>query len=255
MRDRAASPGLLQIALGAAALGLCAALLPVLGSGEFSYAGQISAFALAVAPAGLVLHGFASLTRRLSTPRLLILGGGGAVLGFALAFLARPEAFAADAVLPILAFLFSANALRILAAASLGLALARHVSSPGVALLVAGVATASDLFSVFAGPTRALLREESPALDLLLLIFPAFGQPLGFALGVSDFVFLALFAAMSRTLGLRYPLTLSCCLGATLLAMTAALLLERPLPALPFISLSFVLVNADLILDSLRTRT
>ena len=52
------------------------------------------------------------------------------------------------------------------------------------------------LFSVFAGPTRSLVREDSPALDLFRAILPTFDQPLGFALGAADFVFLALFAAM-----------------------------------------------------------
>jgi hypothetical protein len=34
--------------------------------------------------------------------------------------------------------------------------------------------------------------------------------------------------------------------------VTAGLLLERPLPALPFIAAAFVLANADLILASLK---
>jgi len=36
--------------------------------------------------------------------------------------------------------------------------------------------------------------------------------------------------------------------------MIAGLLLERPLPALPFVAGAFVLVNADLILASLTKR-
>jgi len=39
-----------------------------------------------------------------------------------------------------------------------------------------------------------------------------------------------------------------CC--AAFLAVTAGLLLERPLPALPFIAIAFVLGNADLIVAS-----
>jgi hypothetical protein len=70
-------------------------------------------------------------------------------------------------------------------------------------MLIVAVATASDLFSVLAGPTRTLVEEDSPALDLLLLVFPIFGSALGFGLGVSDFIFLALFAAASRFLNLR----------------------------------------------------
>ena len=69
---------------------------------------------------------------------------------------------------------------------------------------MAAVATAADdLFSVLAGPTKALVEEGSPALDFLLVIFPTFGQPLGFALGVANFFFLVLFAAVARYLSLR----------------------------------------------------
>jgi hypothetical protein len=123
-----------------------------------------------------------------------------------------------------------------------------------VVLLIVAVATVSDLFSVFAGPTKALVEEGSPVLDLLLVVFPTFGSALGFGLGVSDFVFLALFAAASGFLDLRYLATLLCTCFATFLAVTAGLLLERPLPVLPFIAIAFVLVNADLLLASLTRR-
>ena len=117
--------------------------------------------------------------------------------------------------------------------------------TPRIALLVAGLA-AADLFSVFAGPTRALVESGAPALDYLLLIFPTFGYPLGFALGLADFIFLTLFAALARHLeGLGTLPTLALGFAAVLLAMLTGLLLARPLPALPFIALSFVLTNAS----------
>jgi hypothetical protein len=70
----------------------------------------------------------------------------------------------------------------------------------------------------------------------LLLIFPAFGYLLVFTLGVSDFVLLALFA-IARHLGIRFlpTLTLGCAAG--FLTVLADLLVDLPLPALPFISL------------------
>src|ERR687896_1616959 len=143
---------------------------------------------------------------------------------------------------------------RIVAAASVGISLARYVGSVGVILLIVAVATASDLFSVFAGPTRVLVQEDSPVLDALLLVFPTFGSALGFGLGVSDFIFLALFAAASRFLDLRYVATLLGLCFSAFLAVTVGLLLQRPLPALPFIAIAFVLVNADLIVTSLVKR-
>jgi hypothetical protein len=47
------------------------------------------------------------------------------------------------------------------------------------------------------------------------------------------------------------PATLLGVCFAAFLAVTAGLLLQRPLPALPFIAIAFVLVNADLIVVSL----
>jgi hypothetical protein len=122
--------------------------------------------------------------------------------------------------LPLLWFLFLANTSKIGAATSVGLTLARRATSPGMAVLVAVFATAADLFSVFAGPTRALTESVergepsllSDLLGLLLLLSPTLGNPIGFAQGVSDLHFLALFAATAQLLeGLRpRGLTLGC---------------------------------------------
>ena len=188
--------------------------------------------------------------RGYGTSRLLALGAAAAAFGAFFALIARPEGLESGSWV----LLSLANLFRILAAASVGISLARYVGSVDVILLIVVVATASDLFSVFAGPTKTLVEEDSPVLDLLLLVFPTFGSALGFGLGVSDFIFLALFAAASRSLNLRYLATLLCVCFATFLAVCAGLLLERPLPALPFIAIAFVLVNADFILASLTGR-
>lgn len=238
------------VVLGVAALLLFTTLAPLVDTG-FSVATQVLAFAFAVLATGSLLFGFPSLIAGVSTPRLLTLGAFCAVLGVLAAIPARPEILAdGPSAIPLLALFFS-NTLRILAAAALGLALARHVTSPAIAFLIAAVATATDLFSVFAGPTKAMVEQGAPALNFLLVIFPTFGQPLGFALGISDFIFLALFIAVSRLLNLRYTATTVAVCAGTLLAMTTSLFLEIPLPALPFISLAFVIVNADLILAAL----
>lgn len=238
---------------GAVLLLLFVFVAPLVGAG-FSYTAQILAFVISVLATGALLFGFPSLVNAIATPWLLGFGAVAAVLGGLSAILARPDVLLGGwAIVPLLA-LFVSNILRISAAAALGISLARHVASPAIALLIAAVATATDLFSVFAGPTKAMVEKSAPALDFLLVIFPTFGQALGFALGISDFIFLALFITMSRLLNLRHiPTTIAVCAG-TLLAMTTSLLLERPLPALPFISLAFVLVNVDLILSSLFKR-
>ena len=217
-------------------------------------AARIVAYALVLVPVALLLHGSLVAAEGCATSRLLALGAVSAALGLSSAFLASPEDLANGSGVLVLLALCVADLSRILAAACLGISLARYVTSVGTVLIIVLAAIASDIFSVFAGPTRVLVQEDSPILDGLLLVFPTFGSALGFGLGLSDFIFLALFAAASRFLNLRYVATLLGICFAAFLAVTAGLLLERPLPALPFIAIAFVLVNADLILSSLMKR-
>ena len=249
-----AKPELPYLVMGAAGLGALTFLLPLVGTPEPPRSAQIAAYVLVLTTVIILLHGFLLAARSYATSRLLALGVVAAALGGLLALLTRLGNLE-DSSWALLPFELSlANLFRILAGASIGISLARYVRSVGVMLLIVAAATVSDIFSVFAGPTKTLVEENSPVLDLLLLIFPTFGSALGFGLGVSDFVFLSLFAAASRFLNLRYPATLLCVCLATFLAMTAGLLLERPLPALPFIAIAFLLANADLILVSLTRR-
>ncbi len=239
--------------MGAAGLVALTFLLPLVDAPALPRSARIAAYALVLVPVALLLDGSFLSARGYATPRLLILGAAAGASGVLFALIARPENLENGSW--ALLSLALANLLRIAAAACVGISLARYVSSVGVVLLIVAVATVSDLFSVFAGPTKALVEEDSPVLDLLLLVFPTFGSPLGFGLGVSDFIFLALFAAASRFLNLRYLATLLGLCLATFFAVTAGLLLERPLPALPFIAIAFVLVNLDLILRSLTRRS
>ena len=240
----AATPGLLLVTCGLAGLAAVVALLPFLGDENVSVAEQILSYVLAIIPSGMLVYGLlALLDTRLSTPRLLLMGAAAGIGGALAAYLGgRPENLGVPAALP-LALLFLADALRVAAAVSLALALARGVTSTGAALLVAVVASASDLFSVFAGPTKALVREHARILDFLLLIFPTFGYPLGFALGLADFVFLALFVALAAHLALNPLAILIACCASILLAMLAELLLGTALPALPAIALAFLAAN------------
>ena len=232
----------LPIALaGLAGLATVVTLLPFLGDESVSLPEQVVSYVLAILPSGVLVYGLlALLDARLRTSRLLLAGVGGALAAY---LGGRPEDLSVAATLP-LALLFIADALRVTAAVSLALALARGVTSPGAALLVAVAASASDLFSVFAGPTKALVQEDAPVLDFLLLIFPTFGYPLGFALGLADFVFLAFFVAIAAYLALKPLTTLVLCCVSILLAMLVGLLLGTALPALPAIALAFLIANA-----------
>jgi len=230
-------------------------LLPLVGArAELPPIARIVAYALVLVSVSLLLHGSLVAAGAYATSRLLALGAASAALGLSSAFLASPEDLANSSGVLVLLALCVADLSRILAAACLGISLARYVTSVGTVLIIVLAAIASDIISVFAGPTRVLVQEDSPILDGLLLVFPTFGSALGFGLGLSDFIFLALFAAASGFLNLRYVATLLGICFAAFLAVTAGLLLERPLPALPFIAIAFVLVNADLILASLARR-
>jgi hypothetical protein len=247
--------GLAYSLAGAATLVALIFLLPLVDAMPESFlAARITAYALVLVPISLLLHGFFVAAGGYATARLLALGAVSAALGLSSAFLARPEDLVDGSGVLVLLALCVADLTRILAAACLGIALARYITSVGVVLIIVFAAVASDLFSVFAGPTRVLVQEDSPVLDGLLLVFPTFGSVLGFGLGLSDFIFLALFAAASRFLDLRYAATLLGVCFAAFLAVTAGLLLQRPLPALPFIAIAFLLVNADLIVASLAKR-
>jgi hypothetical protein len=249
-----AKPELPYLLTGAAGLAALTFLLPLADTSELPQFAPIAAYALVLIPVVPLLHGFFLAARGYATSGLLVLGAAAATFGVLFALLASAESVANGSGVLLSFALALANLFRILAAASVGISLARYVGAVGVILLIVAVAAVSDLFSVFAGPTRTLVEEDSPVLDLLLLVFPTFGFAFGFGLGVSDFIFLALFAAASRLLNLRYLATLLCICSATFLALTAGLLLGRPLPALPFVAMAFVLVNGDLILASLTRR-
>jgi hypothetical protein len=230
-------------------------LLPLLDiTAELSPAVRIVAYAPVLTPIPLLLHGVLVASRGYATSRLLAVGVAAAAIGLLSALVARPENLWGGPGFLVLLALFIADLARILAAACVGISLARYVTSVGTALIIVVAAIVSDIFSVFAGPTRALVREDSPLLDFLLLVFPTFGSPLGFGLGLSDFIFLALFVAAAFFLDLRYAATLIGVCIAAFLAVTAGLLLQRPLPALPFIAIAFVVVNADLIVASLTRK-
>src|SRR5919112_4397036 len=252
---RSSTRALSYVLAGAAALAVLIFSLPLIDVSEKPAAiVWITAYVLAIVPVALLLHGSIVASTGYATSRLLALGAVSAVLGMLAALIARPENLGEGPGFLVLPALYIADLGRILAAALVGVSLARYVTSVGSVLIVVVAAIAADIFSVFAGPTEALVRTESPLLDLLILIFPTFGSPLGFGLGLSDFIFLTIFAAAARFLDLRYTTTLLAVCIAAFLAVTTGLLLARPLPALPFIAIAFVVTNADLIVASLARR-
>lgn len=123
----------------------------------------------------------------------------------------------------------------------------------GWVVLVASIIPLVDIYSVFKGPTKAITSDHVETFYALSFAFPAPGDLQQANLGLPDLLFFALFVAAAVRFGLRPFWTwvagvLS--FGATM-ALAVGLEVDG-LPALPFLSLVFLAVNADLIWRRLR---
>jgi hypothetical protein len=95
---------------------------------------------------GALLYGLLVLAADLALSRLLLLGDTAGSLGITAAYLGGLPEELVTGPLPFRSrSCLLADTSRLATAACLRLALARRVTSPGVALLIAGVATAVDL--------------------------------------------------------------------------------------------------------------
>lgn len=136
---------------------------------------------------------------------------------------------------------------KLVAAAFAGFALTILLRTPlelaGIAVLVAAV----DSLSVAAGPTHVIVEHHTDVLDTFTLAFHPLGAAGSAQIGVSDFVFFALFAAAAVRMGLRRRATwaaMTASFGATAALSYAT---DAALPALPLLALGLLLANADLL--------
>lgn len=117
-----------------------------------------------------------------------------------------------------------------------------RIQAAGHLLFVAIVSSAMDAFSVYApaGPTAALIATPH-AIQLLALPWPMLGTPdIVPILGVGDVVFAALYRSAARAHGINPARTLAALACGFALTLGALLILQQPIPALPFVGLSFV---------------
>lgn len=137
---------------------------------------------------------------------------------------------------------------KVLAALCFGKLVGREVVQAWWLALAAAIAFAVDIWSVFAGPTRAVVERAPAALDYLVVHFPGWGmQGPATGLGMSDFVFLGLLTAGAAAAQLRPRAVLAAGLSSFVLTLVLALLTDRPLPALPLLCVAFLAVNVDLL--------
>ncbi len=120
-------------------------------------------------------------------------------------------------------------------------------------VLVAAVIPWVDIASVYQGPTKVVVEEKPGLFERIAVSFSVPGEDAAARLGPPDVIFFALFLAAARRFELRAGATwiaMTACLSATL-ALTYAFDLNG-LPALPALSVGFVLPNADLLWRALR---
>ena len=121
--------------------------------------------------------------------------------------------------------------------------------------LVASVIPLVDALSVWRGPTRHIVDKQPEVFTTLSFAFRIPGERPTATLGLPDLLFFALFLAASVRFRLR-PfwtwLAMTASFGLTIVLTVAFDVIG--LPALPLLSMAFLLVNADLLWRAIRRR-
>jgi hypothetical protein len=115
-------------------------------------------------------------------------------------------------------------------------------------VLVASIIPWVDAYSVWRGPTGDIVEKKPGVFEQLSIAFTPLGEHDAARLGLPDLLFFALFLGAADRFGLRVGWTWVCLVasfGATI-AISVALHVGG-LPALPGVSIGFLLPNADLL--------
>jgi hypothetical protein len=136
---------------------------------------------------------------------------------------------------------------KILLATGTGLWISLMLTSISQIVLIAGLIILVDFYSVFLGPTRKIVESGSSWIDYLTISLPVFGAPASSQIGISDIIFFSLFIGVALTWRLRRTMTAVALTASFVTTMIIGVRLEIGLPALPLLSVSFLLANADLL--------
>jgi hypothetical protein len=123
-------------------------------------------------------------------------------------------------------------------------------------VLVALIVPVVDSYSVWRGPTNTIVNKHVQVFDALSFTFPVPGIDAGAKLGLPDLLFFALYLGAAARWSLRAGWTWVCLtasIGGTI-ALTTVLDVNG-LPALPLLSVGFLLPNADLLWRAVRGRS
>ena len=163
---------------------------------------------------------------------------------------------AATALLEVVGLEVAANFTKMAAVVAAGWWFLAFFESVAWVLLVAVLIIPVDIVSVFRGPTKVIVEQQPEVFSALSIAFPTPGDPNSAQLGLPDVLFFALFLGAAARFGLRVAptwLAMTLSFGATL--ALAVWWEEAGLPALPLLSASFALLNADLLWRELRTKS
>jgi hypothetical protein len=122
--------------------------------------------------------------------------------------------------------------------------------------LVALIIPLVDIFSVFRGPTGHVIEERPGIFEAIAFGFPVPGEVEPARLGPPDILFFGLFLAAADRFDLRVGWTWVAMAASFGLTLTLAVWLDLSgLPALPLLSLGFLIPNADLLWKAARPPT
>jgi hypothetical protein len=141
------------------------------------------------------------------------------------------------------------NVTKLLALATLGFAFLAFFEPPlALLVLIAAVIPWVDAYSVWRGPTNVVVNEHPGLFDRISIAFRTPGEHTSARLGPPDILFFAVFLAAAQRFGLRTGWTFLCMVGFLALTLVFAAAFDvSGLPALPAVSLGFLLPNADLL--------
>ena len=148
-----------------------------------------------------------------------------------------------------------ASTFEALLAGSLGALLGRLLAAPAVAVAIPLFVAAVDTWSVASGPSSRLIHGEPRGAAELTFDLPSWGGSLGDAaarLGLTDAVFMAMFAAWSMRFGLRPRATAAGMVLGLIATVVLSVTTERAIPALPLLAVGYWLPNADRLASLLR---
>lgn len=125
-----------------------------------------------------------------------------------------------------------------------GVVLSHGLRQADYLVITAIVVALADVYSVYYGPTGEVVKKVPEVVSLMILAWPVWGTNLLHPIiGAGDFLFLTLFLEAARRFNLGLSKNYWGLMGAFGVGLALAHFGRLPLPALPFIGLTFLFLN------------